>query len=289
MDITYIYPLIPGFGPATQSSDGTWGTNQWWVNNVIQLFATYPHGPVTEQCSYDSQTDTYHSETSIETVDWLTTIQLEDEYTDAMLLQDIMDTMGDYSAWADGSAAASFSINGNHTSATVQALKYRFKLPTTEKDITYKVEWDEVTTYPDGTSSSSHMEEEVDGTGDPTVPVYTSEHEVIPLATTGIITAQSAVVSIVPDNGGGAGNGGAGGGGRAVGGCASCARGGSTSLGAAFSVSMGRASLGRSAGSLTFFSNLPSPQLATPALLSYTAPNRGDVEVIPTSGPIMGL
>ena len=71
------------YGPATQSSDGTWGTNQWWVQGVADLFTdVYPTGTVTNECSYDYSTYTRHVEIddldSEETVDWLTTIQLED-------------------------------------------------------------------------------------------------------------------------------------------------------------------------------------------------------------------
>jgi RHS repeat-associated protein len=251
---------------------------------------------------------------------WIRTFQRENEYTDPMLSEDIRSLMSAYPDWSAGAASAYFSLDETHIYGAGARMKYRFKIPDTDKDETYLISWDELTTYANGSVSTNAMAEEVEGTGDPEVPVYSSEHEVDVPSIPSIVTVENVVVSIVPPSGGGGGGGGGFGGGGGPGsggaggyggggggggghgghggtggggGCGTCAGGGSNGGGGigsgagpngpAFSSSMGAAGGGRSAGRIYFGSSTPSYGSFNPAALRFAGVNRPDVDVVITN------
>lgn len=225
---------------------------------------------------------------------------LENEYTDFMLREDIRSLLPPYPTnWNSGSASAYFSLDETHVYGAGAKMRYRFKIPSSEKDTTYKIEWDEVTTYPDGSVSAVAMSEELEGTGDPVNPVYGSEHEIDVPSVPCTKTVDNVKVSVVPNAPGTPGSGGpngvgsSDGGGFGGGGCFSCASGGSggsIGSGSAFSgpdfrISLGTADFGSSLGQLTFASPLPNDLAYSPVLLQFTTV-RANVDVIKASGAI---
>ncbi|HYG23206.1 MAG TPA: hypothetical protein VEH04_10525, partial [Verrucomicrobiae bacterium] len=233
------------------------------------------------------------------------------------------------STWSDGDPASHFSwiashgyTPANHYGASGSKSKYRIKIFGTERDVTYRVTWEERTIFDDGsTGKPNSITEEIQGTGNPTAPAVgterTLEMPVKPGKTHVVITAGPEIVSNGKPGSGGPSGGSAGGGpgagasGSAQGGgggagsdgssgmqsatgaadgasCGSCNTGpdnfaGAGGSGPSFYVSMGTAANGESLGGLTFGQSETSAELFTPANLQFTAPSRGDVEVIHAS------
>src|SRR6478736_582521 len=173
--------------------------------------------------------------------DFLASKELSSEYTDSELSGHIKSILPAYpSSWSQGSQEAWYSLDESHTFGSGKKMLYRFKIPQTGKEETYQVEWDEITTYPNGApSSANHMSEQIDGTGDPEVPAIGTDHTVDVPSEPCTITVANVVVSIVPNppppsgggggggsGGGGAGSGGGFGAGSGGGGCGSCSSGG---------------------------------------------------------------
>jgi hypothetical protein len=78
-----------------------------------------------------------------------------------------------YSPWTPNTAAsfgsAKYSLSPNHDSASVAKMQYYFHIADCQPRTSYWVTWDQVTTYPNNNSAPSvqHMQEDIEGTGDP--------------------------------------------------------------------------------------------------------------------------
>jgi hypothetical protein len=89
------------------------------------------------------------------------------------------DTQTGGSGLDEGGSVAFWSWgNGTHSSASGGKMKYAFYVTGTQLNMTYKVSWHEVTSYPDGTATSCLRSEEIAGNGNPSMGVYTSTREV---------------------------------------------------------------------------------------------------------------
>jgi hypothetical protein len=78
-------------------------------------------------------------------------------------------------------------------------MRYRFKLPHTEKDVAYLIRWDIVTEFADGAVSVSHQEEEVLGTG---LVVYSTERQIYPPRMNGVISVTNPRAEVLPTSAG---------------------------------------------------------------------------------------
>ncbi len=114
------------------------------------------------------------------------TTNLSDEFTDAMLRSKVISFIPQsYPAiWTTNYGAsfgsAFYSLDGNHYSAGAGRMEYRFHITDCQLNTSYWVTWDQVTIYPNNNPAPSvqHMQEEVEGNGDPINGVYTSVHTV---------------------------------------------------------------------------------------------------------------
>jgi hypothetical protein len=95
---------------------------------------------VTGSCTVDNSTWSLTEDRITET--------LSLEYDDVMLREDILTLMpSSYpESWEGGEPAASSAIDSSHGSGELSKSLYRIKLPDTQKGVTYRVSWDEVTT-----------------------------------------------------------------------------------------------------------------------------------------------
>jgi len=231
-----------------------------------------------------------------------TTADLSQEYTDEELKNNILGLMPPYPAdwsatagsgyWSD--AYAYSSIDASHRSGALQKMVYRFAVPDSEPDTTYKVTWDVITWYQTtGQRDVSRNTSFVRGTGNPFEPAYTSSQDAIPpwdnspSGGTVIMWVSNVKITQVPkwDLVGGPGP--LPPGGSPVG-CDSCGGGlgqDNSWEGYAAEFSMGRTVMGASAGRLMTSAAVPSTGLFSPAALSYAAASP-DVEVISVPGQI---
>jgi len=83
-------------------------------------------------------------------------------------------------------------------------MEYRFRIVDCIKGTVYKLEWDEMTTYPNGTTpSANHLSEEVTGTGDLINGAVTSVHTVGVPSQPSVIKAAHWTATIVNSGTGG--------------------------------------------------------------------------------------
>jgi RHS repeat-associated protein len=232
------------------------------------------------------------------------TTTVTDEYTTYDLLENLkakLDALPYPTNWSS-SGNATLTLAADETSASGNKMKYRFTFPS-DRDVKYRLDWDEVTVYADGSSSARHLYEQVTGNGE---IVISSEHEAQLPKRSGVVTVQNISIIMVADSSGGgaggsagggfAGSGGAGGmpGAGSVGnggnGCASCGPGtpsGFSGGGVFASISTGTASGGSSAGSFQISEGQPSPAMATPSALVFSSSrDANEVERIMTNGVI---
>ena len=105
-----------------------------------------------------------------------------EEYTDGMLLGDLIANMSAYPAgWATNSnSSAYYHISADHASARAGKMKYRIHLTdcVADPNVSYRVHWDEVTTYDNGGTSIKHMQETIPGSADVVNGVVGSTHEI---------------------------------------------------------------------------------------------------------------
>jgi hypothetical protein len=129
---------------------------------------------------------------------------LSDEFTDGLLRSKAISSILDYpSTWTTNYAAsfgaASYILDTSHIYASVARMKYHFHVTDCQLHTSYLVTWDEVTTYPDGTAPSvNHMQEEVEGNGDPVGGVYTSDHVRDVPGTPSTITVDNITITYSP-------------------------------------------------------------------------------------------
>ena len=105
---------------------------------------------------------------------------LSSEYTDDMVRADVMSLLPAYPAgWSDGSGSAFWFWDGaDHICARGGKMQYRFWLcPQYGQGQTYKISWNEITTYANGTESISPKSEDVTTSGSP-AGTYSSTHTV---------------------------------------------------------------------------------------------------------------
>ena len=111
---------------------------------------------------------------------------LSKEFTDDMLMQKLKANIPPYppdveANWSPDPATAFYTIDANHFSCTGGKMKYKFFLcaqVSMAKGQTFKLTWQQVTTYPNNTAPlTSDMSEQVTGNGDPS-GMYSSIHEV---------------------------------------------------------------------------------------------------------------
>ena len=256
-------------------------------------------------CNTNTSIGTFHYEYSTESVNIvMTTTNLwtgSTEFTDGMLRGIIIGKMPAYpSEWTPGSGSAAYSFcDTNHVVGNGQKALYRFKIPDSRTNETYRIKWKEVTRYEDGGKEEvKKLSEEIRGTGEPTNYAYGSEHELQMPVRAGVTTVESVRVYIVPSpappagSGGGGGGFGSGGGGHGsfTGGCGNCSSGGvgheadedEDEDDASFAVSMGGMADGGSAGSISFNHSLPTAQMYSPASLQFSGGGSG-VDVVTNS------
>jgi hypothetical protein len=117
------------------------------------------------------------------TLDGKQTTNISKLYTDEMLREYLIKAIPAYpSDWATNiNSSAYYHLNSLHSHADGARMKYRFHVTdcVPSSNVSYLVEWDEVTTYDDSTVPASivHMKERIPGSADPVNGVYGSEHE----------------------------------------------------------------------------------------------------------------
>jgi hypothetical protein len=114
---------------------------------------------------------------------WSDTTTLANEFTDGMLRGKVISFIPPYPANWTANYAASFgsafySLDSNHYNASAGRMQYRFHI-TGQPHTSYWVTWDQVTTYPNNSAPSvQHLQEEIEGNGDPVNGAYGSVHTV---------------------------------------------------------------------------------------------------------------
>ena len=224
-------------------------------------------------------TDSYHcTATNLE--------QLSDEYrTDELIarIRSDLDAQADPGVWS-GSGSAWTSLVPSERCADAQKMVYRFRFYG-ETNVSYRIEWEELTRYADGAVSARPMVENVDGVGGETL---SSEHTVDPPYQSATVTVENVRLSVESDdltvNGPGTVYiGGVGGNGSGIVSGGGCCEPGSlegAGRGMAFGISLGRAEHGRFAGWLGMWES--GGTLDIDALRSTAT--RPDVEVIQPEG-----
>jgi hypothetical protein len=129
-------------------------------------------------------------------------------YTDAMLRSYLLAAIPSYpSTWAaNANSSAYYTLTSDHLTAAGGRMKYRFHLTAYTVNFSYRVTWDQVTTYPNNSPAPSvqHMQEEIQGNGDPVNGTYGSVHEVDVPGTPSTITEANVNVTLSSgDNPGG--------------------------------------------------------------------------------------
>jgi RHS repeat-associated protein len=242
-------------------------------------------------------------------IDFYRTVTLASEYTDTDLRNNMLPIMPSYpSEWASGSGeGAWYALSADHLEGTGQRSLYRFKIPDSRTNETYRIQWKEVTTFGNGGKAAvKKMSEDIEGTGNPTNFAYGAEHEMLPPEGEGTTKVTDVRVYIVPKpappagsggggggfgGGGGIGGGGvlgSGGGGFYAGGCGNCGsgsggghdEGGAGEDEASYGVSLGGMSDGRSAGFLSFSASRPNAGMYSPGALEFSG-NSTECAVLP--------
>ncbi len=269
----------------TQLPNGAWTDPACW-NRV----ATAPRCPfgITSQTP-TSLIEEGHETSPDRTLHFRRETTLEQEYTTADLRQDLLRDLPDYPpAWNPGSAQASFQLSGFQGCGLAHKMAYRFKFRG-DRDVTYRIQWDEVTFQIDGQQSLRHCEELVEGAGGDT---FSSEYECLPppwnggdgdgSAYTVIANLETTIEPELPaDTAPGAGGPALGDLQGAAPGCVGCGPNSNRGFaGVDLGFSLGRATGGQPAGWLRLWASLPDATLGSPAALRFNAA-RSDVEVIP--------
>jgi hypothetical protein len=206
--------------PTTSAwSDGSSSTNAY---NSAKTITTYdPEGSPTlsGQCTSEMQTTNTSSSgagddddggtTSWSQTETITTA-LSDEFTDEMLRSKLIaaiEASGYPSDWTInppnvGFGSASYSLDSNHYNASGSKMEYKFHITDCQPNTSYWVTWDEVTTYPNSSASSvQHMQEDIEGSGDPVNGVDGSVHTVNVPGTPSTISVDNINVTYAPWNG----------------------------------------------------------------------------------------
>ncbi len=228
-------------------------------------------------------------------------VRYDYEYTDAMLREDLLQIMPPYpTEWTPGSGVAYwivYPVEDSHGITVYGAggrMQYRIVLLDTEKDVTYEVQWDEVTTYPDGTPSRRESKvAQVRGTGDPNNPPFVQEELDVPKEQCyKSVDYNSIKIREIFEPGDSSGGGPAAPGTGTVGGSLGCQLDGGgctgnadTAPGIWMEVSMGAAGPRMSAGKLTLRSSIFVSDLFTPIHLTWVGAQTPNVEVIKAEFP----
>ena len=235
--------VINNWSGSISYSDGTYsgsgsiiGPDETWDSGGQDLIATlegsclgclFPsivHTPVCTPTTKDSSKDFEHDQSgpTWEGGCWsgddntyiCNTLQvLSKEYTDAMLRSGIISLLPPYpSDWGRGGGSAFYSLNASHSNGCGGKMKYRFFMcgqNSSQKGQQFKLEWKEITTFPDGSpSKTTRMSEVLTGDGNPD-GMYSSEHEVgVPDVPCSIQESGDAKITPIPGGGGGPGGGG---------------------------------------------------------------------------------
>jgi hypothetical protein len=216
------------------------------------------------------------------------TLTLEDEYTDAMLHSRLISRMPAWGAWQPDFGSVFFDRTEDHVCVQGARMQYRFRVPHTEKDTTYRIDWQRITTYPDGSIELGFPSLEFEGTGGP----WQSDPRIEEVPTTpSTVTMANVTITIVDAGTGGGASGSPGHGtfGGTGDGCEAClgesgVAGGS---GVDLRLSLGSAQFGRSAGFLSLGGSKPHPALATRGAVLLTSGRPGtEVEAIAVTGSL---
>jgi hypothetical protein len=161
-----------------------------------------------------AQTGTGYDPSAFGFSDWFQQINetttLQNEFTDAMLRSKTLASLPLFPPYwliipgNESFGAALYLLSDDHYYATAEKMQYRFVILPSVKSEVYKVEWDEVTTYPTGAPpSTQHFSEEVTGNGDPVngAPTLTHTKDVPVIQST--IFVSGGTYSVVRFNPGG--------------------------------------------------------------------------------------
>ena len=267
--------------------DQTCAQEAWWFINL----PTSEHGTNASVCISNMYSSGYDYADSSESVHVTNIYVYSGVFSDLMLRGYMASKLPPYPVeWTAGSANSSFFFcDDSHYEALGQEAKYRFKIPDSQTNETYRVHWKIVAIYPDGSKADvAELSEDIEGTGDPSDYAYGINHELEMPEEEGVRMVSDVVVEILPRPAPPAGSGGGGGGfwSGGSGGCGSCSSGGHGSDGggkgedvASFNVSMGGWSDGRPAGSLSFTASQPSQQMFNPSQLRFSG-NHSTVDVV---------
>ncbi len=308
---TYVDPFGDDSCQTIRNPDGSWQSQTCYDNAMYYTYMGYPDATnvlISSECTASVFRQVFEKYVYVEhypgfdeyrcTVDDSTT--LTNEFTDSDLRADIIAHLPAYQGWAAGAGTAFFTLTEDHITGTGGSMKYRFRLPATQRDVTYRISWDLVSRYPNGTTSVSGDSEEVEGNGG---EMFVGERTEDVPEEPSVVTIENVSIEIVDDDGGAGGGGGGSGGGPGSGvgpgfgsvggggagggfggtpGCSSC---GSGSAGAGrgieLSLPMGRGLFGRSGGRLFLHETVPSANLATAVALRFSGTNQPGMTVVP--------
>jgi len=310
---------------ATQSANGAWDNHACAAQIILFLESMLKNVTYqTTQCSIDTHCVEYHhtdqSQSSTTQVDSVETTTWSDEYTDEMLRSAITAAMPSLDGpLSDGPASAYYALDAIHYEGIGQKMRYRLKLSGTQAGTTYKLSWQEVTVYADGSSTAKSFQEYVTASGPES---FSSDHYIDPPSWDGRGTEEGVakttvqniaapeIVSSALAGGSGGGQGASAGTGQEPGSGGVCdgdssGTGGSSSGPAlcfrgpcnpnrgpcnsvSLKVSMGTAAFGVPAGEIYMSEQMPSVDLARPTALRFSGTSP-DVEVIRTDGVLRQL
>ncbi|MDR3716019.1 MAG: hypothetical protein P4L51_24710 [Puia sp.] len=102
---------------------------------------------------------------------------LSEEFTDDKLRKCIIQLLPPWPDWSPGPGTAFYSLTDDHVCGGGGKMHYRVKVPNSEIDVVYTLQWFQVTMYPDSLLPSfDPVTEEITGTGDPVNPAPGKDH-----------------------------------------------------------------------------------------------------------------
>jgi hypothetical protein len=189
--IDYVFDLYGATGSTTTSSQTT---------PVVLTSST--SGSLNNSTNFSACAGST-SEATIWSLKETSTTTLSHEYTDNMLINNMKSAVNSsFSAaqwmtnYADSFGSAFYDLSSDHASVSGGKMQYYFHISDCQPNTSYLVTWDQVTTYTDGSANSvQHMQEDVEGSGDPVNGVDSSTYTVDVPGVNCIITVDNVSVT----------------------------------------------------------------------------------------------
>ena len=182
-------------GPIPPGTQEMW---PWTEDHTGEIITT---NCVDSPDSSISTVDNYYTDGVSLTRDMKTTFTFSNPYTDDSLRSDIIGMLGPLPDLLFGSppCQAWWQIDSIfHACGSASEMEYTVGVLSSVINVSYLVQWNEVTTYPDGSSTSVPKYEYVVGTGDPINPAFGAIHVVAVPTVLSVISETSPTATVAP-------------------------------------------------------------------------------------------